>query len=170
MSYHQSWRKYVVHSYTTGSLLIGFSFQCGNEELCHLRATCRTLKDHADPIVFRCVDLASMFDDPHVTENQIISLATGISRACDLARSLRIFLISSNLPASELSWPYFGHCDDLRRQLPSAISMLINITCFRYVVRTSPHMRGYISWNITDRDPSWLIHELIHAVAPSSLS
>jgi hypothetical protein len=127
-------------------------YQCAQPERCRLRATCKLLNEHADPIVFRRLVLRLKHDSPDIIERQIISLVTRSSKACEFARGLEIHYIPNGPQASELSWPHFGNCDDLRVHFQTAISTLRNLTRFRLVTVFYPRMvkatqltDGYIS-------------------------
>jgi hypothetical protein len=108
------------------------SLQCPQKERCHLRAACKVLQEHADPIVFRCLYLRYR-PRPHIIEHQIMTLASRASRACEFTRDLVLFYIPGGLRITELSRPHFGRCDDLRIHLPAAISALSNMVSFRSV-------------------------------------
>jgi hypothetical protein len=105
-------------------------YQCAQPERCRLRATCKVLNEHAEPIVFRRLCLYAKRRSPHTIERQILALATRSSKACEFTRELRV-VAARKYPASEQSWPHFGNCDDLRVHLSTAISMLKNLTRFR---------------------------------------
>jgi hypothetical protein len=113
------------------AILTRFVYQSAQPERCCLRATCKVLNEHTVPFVFRRLGLYFDSNVPNITEHQILALATRSSKACEFTRDLEINLIPNGLCASEQSWPHFGHCDDLRVHLPTAISMLQNLTRFR---------------------------------------
>jgi hypothetical protein len=74
-----------------------------------------------------------------------------------------------HLQASEQSWPHFGHCDDLRVHLPTAISALKNMTRFRLVATfsTLKQCTKFTSWIYATHDPAsnWLVNSVMQAVA-----
>jgi hypothetical protein len=108
------------------------------------------LTELADPIVFRRLRLY-VRDSPHITEHQIVALATQSSKACEFTRDMSIAYLPDGLRPSKHSQRLFGHCDDLRVHLPTAISALKNMTCFR--------------WVISGDDPAWLVESVMQAVA-----
>lgn len=126
--------------------------KCPYRERCHLRATCKVLSELADPIVFRRLRLF-VDNPPYVTEHQIIALATRSSKACEFTREMEIPWVPTYkycFQASEQSWPHFGHCDDMRVHLPTAISALRNMTSFKSVATLSTPQTTYAFLQLTD--------------------
>jgi hypothetical protein len=82
---------------------------------------------------------------------------------------MRIIGMPGLLRASEQSLPHFGHCDDLRVHLPTAISELKNMTRFRLVSTfVTFGWRPFTlihSWRVTATDPVWLVNSLMQTVS-----
>jgi hypothetical protein len=144
-----------------------------------MRATCRALKKHADPIVFRHLRLCSHIKT-RVNEHQIVSLLTRSSKACEFTVQVELGPISRLIKPRKNKWarPHIGSYKDLRVHLPTAISMLKNLRCFRSVTIFSPFPKlncAIIRWGdpgcvVLQRIdagvlPKWLINALAQAVS-----
>jgi hypothetical protein len=71
------------------AILMNGIHQCPQSERCRLRATCKVLNEHAEPIVFRRLCLYSLQTDlVRITADQIIAIATRSFKACEFTRNL----------------------------------------------------------------------------------
>jgi hypothetical protein len=119
------------------------------------------LKAHADPKFFRRLYIDHQ--DVRIAEHQIMALATQSSKACELTRELYFYF--------EQSW-YSACCDDLIGYLPSAVSALKNLTCFRLVtiiflslLSDGERLPNIISSLFMAGESTWPADEVLQAVA-----